>query len=58
MIKILILFVLLGALVYLRRRRRAHFSAPPVQDAYVCPLCDESDCICQKNPDKESGGES
>ena len=58
MIKILILFVLLGALVYLRRRRRAHFSAPPVQDAYICPFCDETDCTCRKDLDKESRSES
>ena len=58
MIEILVLIGLLGLLFYLWRRRRATSAAPPVQDTYVCPACDDTDCICEKDPAKESRSES
>ncbi len=51
---ILVLLGVMGVAFYLWRRRRAPSAAPAAQDAYVCSACDETDCLCHKEPDKES----
>ncbi len=45
--------IAIAALIFWWRRRNRPV-IHPVDDTYVCPVCDETDCICRKQPDKET----
>jgi hypothetical protein len=54
MTKILILLAIAAGLVFWWRRRQFRPPLPPVDENYVCPHCDEKDCTCHQDPDKET----
>jgi hypothetical protein len=55
MIKILILLAAIAVLVFWWRRRSNPPAAPSAQNEYICPVCDETDCICHQDPEKKRG---
>jgi hypothetical protein len=51
----LLLLIGAGAVVFWWwHRRQAHPSLPPVDEEYVCPACNETDCTCEKKSDEET----
>lgn len=54
MIKLLILIGAAVALFLWWRRRQSHPGLPSVDEEYICPACNETDCTCEKKPDDET----
>jgi hypothetical protein len=54
MMKLLLLIGAAIVVVLWWRRRSSRPAPPPVDEAYICPACDETDCICEKKTDQET----
>ncbi|MDD2605414.1 MAG: hypothetical protein RBR20_01175 [Desulfobacterales bacterium] len=53
--KLLILIAIGAALAFWWRKRSSRPSPPPVEEAYICHTCNETDCTCEKKPETRTG---